>query len=307
MTEKKDWSFLFKLFLILSLLIAVLVVVFVSFNTTGTQSLMMGTVNEINDGWVVVTEDGDLPEFTDFGKRLDVRDIVLSRIFIFPFGSSDDTLRFSTNYCAVEVYQDGNLKFSVWSDEESNSGRLLGKTDVFVNLDVIPGEASEIEVHLHSSVPISVGSFYLGSAADILLGSFSELLPAIIYVTASIVMFLALMVIAFMGRKKYIISRNYFYFNFFVLASAIWVFSNIKMFTYFGFDAAVLSMVTDGVIFVIRQRLAAMDQIKLAKANLEAVNADIIGAILNDYDVSGTTKKGGYYYNYSTYGYKYKY
>ena len=72
-------------------------------------------------------------------------------------------------------------------------------------------------------------------------------------------------------------------------------------------DAAVLSMVTDGVIFVIRQRLAAMDQIKLAKANLEAVNADIIGAILNDYDVSGTTKKGGYYYNYSTYGYKYKY
>ena len=72
-------------------------------------------------------------------------------------------------------------------------------------------------------------------------------------------------------------------------------------------DAAVLSMITDGVIFVIRQRLAAMDQIKLAKANLQAVNADIIGAILNDYDVSGTTKKGGYYYNYSTYGYKYKY
>ncbi|MBQ7282555.1 MAG: hypothetical protein IJR16_07235, partial [Spirochaetales bacterium] len=151
MTEKKDWNFLFRLFLILTLLIAVLVVVFVSFNTTGTQSLMMGTVNEINDGWVVISEKGDMFDFTDFGKQLDVRDIVLSRIFIFPFGSSDDTLRFSTNYCAVEVYQDGNLKFSVWSDEEADSGRLLGKTDVFVSLDVIPGEASEIEVHLHSS------------------------------------------------------------------------------------------------------------------------------------------------------------
>ncbi|MBQ3829762.1 MAG: diguanylate cyclase [Spirochaetales bacterium] len=252
MTEKKDWSFLFRLFLILTLLIAVLVVVFVSFNTTGTQSLMMGTVNEINDGWVVISEKGDMFDFTDFGKQLDVRDIVLSRIFIFPFGSSDDTLRFSTNYCAVEVYQDGNLKFSVWSDEEADSGRLLGKTDVFVSLDVIPGEASEIEVHLHSSVPISVGSFYLGRAADILLGSFSELLPAIIYVTASIVMFLALMVIAFMGRKKYVISRNFFYFNFFVLASAIWVFSNIKMLTYFGFDAAVLSITSyESLLFVL--------------------------------------------------------
>ena len=71
-------------------------------------------------------------------------------------------------------------------------------------------------------------------------------------------------------------------------------------------DAAVLSMVTDGVIFVIRQRLAALDQIKLAKANLDSVNADIIGAILNDYDISGTSKKGGYYYNY-TYNYKYGY
>lgn len=71
-------------------------------------------------------------------------------------------------------------------------------------------------------------------------------------------------------------------------------------------DAAVLSMITDGVIFVVRQRLAAIDQIKLAKSNLDAVNADIIGAILNDYDVTNTNKKGGYYYSYS-YSYKYKY
>ena len=71
-------------------------------------------------------------------------------------------------------------------------------------------------------------------------------------------------------------------------------------------DAAVLSLITDGVIFVIRQKLAAIDQIRLAKANLDAVKADIIGSVLNDYDVSGTTKKGGYYYNYA-YNYKYKY
>ena len=70
-------------------------------------------------------------------------------------------------------------------------------------------------------------------------------------------------------------------------------------------DAAVLSMITDGVIFVVRQKFAALEQIRLAKANLDSVKADIIGSILNDFDISGTPKKGGYYYNYS-YDYKYK-
>ena len=251
MTEKKDWNFLFKLFLVLSLLIAVLVVVFVSINKSGTPSLTMGSVTEINDGWVVVTEKGDMPEFTEFGTRLDVYDLVLSRIFIFPYGNTDDTLRFSTNYCAVEVYQDDMLKFSLWSDEEADSGRLLGKTDVFVSLDVIPGEASEIEVHLHSSVPITVGSFYLGKAADILLGSFTNAMPAIIFVTASVAMVIAMMLIAFLGRKKYVISRTYFYFLYFVLACAIWIFTNIKLFTYFGIDAAVLTIASyESFLFV---------------------------------------------------------
>ena len=251
MTEKKDWNFLFKLFLVLSLLIAVLVVVFVSINKSGTPSLAMGSVTEINDGWVIVTEDGDMPEFTDFGTQLDVYDITLSRIFIFPFGNTDDTLRFSTNYCAVEVYQDGMLKFSIWSDEEADSGRLLGKTDVFVSLDVMPGEASEVEVHLHSSVPITVGGFYIGKAADILLGSFTNAMPAIIFVTASIAMVIAMMLIAFLGRKKYVISRTYFYFLYFVLACAIWVFTNIKLFTYFGIDAAVLTIASyESFLFV---------------------------------------------------------
>lgn len=71
-------------------------------------------------------------------------------------------------------------------------------------------------------------------------------------------------------------------------------------------DAAVLSMITDGVIFIIRQKYAALDQIRLAKANLDAVKAHIIGSVLNDFDVQGSTKKGAYYYNY-TYNYKYQY
>ena len=242
MTEKRDWNFLFKLFLVLSLAIAVLVAVFVSINKSDTPSLVRGSVSEVNDGWVIITREGDLPEFTDFGNKLDVKDIVLSRIFIFPYGSSDDTLKFSTNYCAVEVYQDGNLKYQLWSEEEADSGRLLGRTDVFVNLDVYPGEASEIEVHFHSSVPITVGNFYLGRAADILLDSFIDVIPSFIFVIASVVMVIAMLLIAFLGRKKYVISRTYFFFLYFVLACAVWVFTNIKLFNYFGISAAVMTI-----------------------------------------------------------------
>ena len=242
MAEKRDWDFLFNLFLVLSALIAALVILFVSINRTGSQSLIMGTVTEVNDGWVVVTDDGDLQEFTTFNERLDVKDIVLSRIFIFPFGTVDDTLRFRSNYCAVEVYQDGILQYSLWSDEEADSGRLLGKTDVFVKLDVMQGEASEVEIHFHSSVPITISSFYIGAASDVLLDSFSNALPALFFVIASIVMVLSMLLIAFLGRKKYIVSRTYLYFLYFVLACALWILTNVKILTYFGVDAAVMTI-----------------------------------------------------------------
>ena len=41
---------------------------------------------------------------------------------------------------------------------------------------------------------------------------------------------------------------------------------------------------------------------QLSKKNLEAVNARILGVVLNGYDVKKTGKKDGYYYSYA-YGY----
>ena len=72
-------------------------------------------------------------------------------------------------------------------------------------------------------------------------------------------------------------------------------------------DAPVLSLFTDGVVFVIRQKLAKLGQIRLAKNNLESVKADIIGCVLNDFDGGGASKHSGYYYNYSYNNYDYKY
>lgn len=67
-------------------------------------------------------------------------------------------------------------------------------------------------------------------------------------------------------------------------------------------DAAILSQYNAGVILVVRQKYATFKQGKKAKQNLENVHADILGCVLNQYDVSKNVKEtkqsSYYYYNY---------
>lgn len=71
-------------------------------------------------------------------------------------------------------------------------------------------------------------------------------------------------------------------------------------------DAVALSQNCDGVIFVIRQNHATVDQIHEAISRLEAVNAKIFGAVLNDYNdkLNSNNLSGHYYYYYSNKHYK---
>ena len=67
-------------------------------------------------------------------------------------------------------------------------------------------------------------------------------------------------------------------------------------------DAAILSQYNAGVILVVRQKYATFKQAKKAKQNLENVHADILGCVLNQYDVPKNVKEtkqsSYYYYNY---------
>lgn len=63
-------------------------------------------------------------------------------------------------------------------------------------------------------------------------------------------------------------------------------------------DAAILSKLADGVILVIRQNYVTVDSAKLAIKNLKSVNANIIGAVLNDFDTKNQKKENGYSYAY---------
>ena len=67
-------------------------------------------------------------------------------------------------------------------------------------------------------------------------------------------------------------------------------------------DAAVISRVSDGVLLIVRPGVTTIQGAQLSKKNLEAVNARILGVVMNGYNVKKAGKKDGYYYSYS-YGY----
>lgn len=69
-------------------------------------------------------------------------------------------------------------------------------------------------------------------------------------------------------------------------------------------DAAALSRFCDGVILVIRQKFSTREQVWMAKRNLDAVEANIIGTILSCYDMSDNAQSSKMYYRgYYQYGY----
>ena len=64
-------------------------------------------------------------------------------------------------------------------------------------------------------------------------------------------------------------------------------------------DAAVLCRVADGVLLVVRPGVTTIQGAQLSKKNLEAVNAHILGVIMNGYNAKKTGRKDGYSYAYS--------
>lgn len=73
-------------------------------------------------------------------------------------------------------------------------------------------------------------------------------------------------------------------------------------------DAAALSPLCDGVLYIVRYKFASRNQVRSAVKNLRAVDAKLLGTIMTQYDISQNTKKRYGYYRYSyRYGYGYGY
>ena len=66
-------------------------------------------------------------------------------------------------------------------------------------------------------------------------------------------------------------------------------------------DAAALSSMCDGILYVIKQKYANKNQLHSAMRSLQTVNAKILGTVLNQYDISRDSNKG--YGHYRNYGY----
>lgn len=73
-------------------------------------------------------------------------------------------------------------------------------------------------------------------------------------------------------------------------------------------DAAILSRMVDGVVLVARADETTRQALNISKKNLQDVNANILGVVLNDFNARAHAYGGGYYRGYSyRYGYSYGY
>ena len=64
-------------------------------------------------------------------------------------------------------------------------------------------------------------------------------------------------------------------------------------------DAAVLCRMADGVLLVVRPGATTIQSAQLSKKNLEAVNAHILGVVMNGYNGKQSGRRDGYSYAYS--------
>ena len=68
-------------------------------------------------------------------------------------------------------------------------------------------------------------------------------------------------------------------------------------------DAAEIAQACDGVILVVAQKMATQEQVLRARANLDKVNANILGVVLNNYDMTKNNKSDSNAYKYGYYKY----
>ena len=244
MKENKRREYIIYSLLVLTVIISVAMIIYVSVRQYGmvTDYTPEDTVYMVNDGWSVLEDDGTISEFTTFGEQLSVNKIHLSRIFIFQQDYSQETLNFIVNFASVQVYQDGVLIYSYSNPEQIAAGLFAGKYEVNVKLDVFPGEASEIEVIFYSKTPLVISPFFFGDSLDLMHNEIHAALPSIMFVTGSFVLVFAMILILILGRKKYTASTSFYFFLWLVASIASWVMSNIRALGHLGFNMGVMGI-----------------------------------------------------------------
>ncbi|MBQ7644436.1 MAG: diguanylate cyclase [Spirochaetales bacterium] len=244
MKDNKRWKYIANSFLALVVVVSLAMITYVTVKQWGmvTDYTPDNSVYMVDDGWVVLEDDGQITEFNDFQKQLSVNKIHLSRIFIFPQDYNQETLNFIVSFCAVQVYQDGNLIYSYGSEEQLEAGVFPGKYEVNIKLDVFPGEASEVEVVFTSTTPLTINPFFFGDSLDLMHNEMHAAIPSVIFVTGAFVLVFAMALIVILGRKKYSAEPAFYYFLFLVLTIACWMLTNIKALGHMGFNMGVMGI-----------------------------------------------------------------
>ena len=245
MKDNKTWKYIILVILAFALIMTVTMIVFISVKQRGkiADYTAEDSVIRVDEEWDIVDSDGIfVGKFTDFGKELDVNELHLSRMFVFPQDYRQDTLSFTVSFCAVQVYQDGFLVYSYADKEMLEAGFFTGKYNVNISLNVYPGEASMVEVYFYSTTPITVNPFYFGDSMDLMHDEMRASLPTIIFVTGSFVLFFAMIMILVLGRKRYTATQSFIYFLWLIAAITSWMLSNLRVLGHLGVNMGVAGL-----------------------------------------------------------------
>ena len=95
MEETRKIPNLINILLLVSIIFSFGVIV-MSASGTGTDylDLKASPIEEVSDGWAVLSENGDIADFDRFFRRLNTNEISLSRIFVFSDDIEQNTLSF---------------------------------------------------------------------------------------------------------------------------------------------------------------------------------------------------------------------
>ena len=161
MKDEKIWKHIILGLITFVLIMTITMIIYISVRQRGlvTDYTPEDSIYRVDDGWEVIGPDG-YSAFTDFGTKLSVNELHISRIFVFPQNFRQDTLNFIASFCAVEVIQDGVTLYSFGTKEMMDEGVFPGKYEVDVKLNVYPGEASEVEVIFISNTPLTISPFF---------------------------------------------------------------------------------------------------------------------------------------------------
>lgn len=219
------------------------------------EKLNIAPAESFNDGWYVIQGDSKAP-VPDLPVRVGLTNGSVELQHQLPQEIAPGScIAFENNYCAVEVYVDGESIYSFGDEEGTAFGDMYGSSLCIVDLEPSYGGKT---VTIDYNYPYSENrAIFLGGVA---IGERHEIIASLLKDNVGVfafVLLMSMMSLGYFGVFIYhIIHRNlekntlYFHMGAFLFLSALWVFTDSLLLQYFTSQTLVYGCVVSFLAFM---------------------------------------------------------